>query len=141
MAGSFLCIYIMNKYGRKEILVKGQYILGSLLIMLTICLLSYNFHDDSNSNSLLLKVMICVFFVAIRLTSSATAASIGSIYISETVQPSFMPVAVMVNWWSGAVINTVFPILSHWLGNPSYIFLGFGVYSILGGVINQIIMV
>jgi hypothetical protein len=65
------------------------------------------------------------------------------IYIAEVVQPSFIPLSTMINFLSVAVVTSVFPIIDKNIldGNPSLIFLFFGVYTLCGYFVNRIVLI
>lgn len=64
------------------------------------------------------------------------------IYISETVQQNFISVSTMINWMTVTAVNTLFPIVNKMIGgNPSFIFLFFGICTLVGGIINKMILV
>jgi hypothetical protein len=48
----------------------------------------------------------------------------------------------MANWITVALVNTIFPIVKEALGgNPSAIFLFFGLYTLTGFFVNKILLV
>lgn len=105
------------------------------------CFLNYNYEDHEN-NSQPLKVTICILFLLIRLVFSFTLGPVVWIYVAETVQQSFVPIATMVNWFSVTAVTTFFPMAKDWVGgNPGYIFLFFAIGTFCIGVINWIVLV
>jgi len=48
----------------------------------------------------------------------------------------------MVNWIIVAIVTTIFPIAKHWLnGNPQWIFMVYGVYTLISYFIDRILLV
>ena len=77
-----------------------------------------------------------------RLIYSFTLGPVVWIYISETVQQSFMAVSTAVNWMGIALITTLFPIINYHLGgNPAIIFGFFALSTLISGVINRVVLV
>jgi hypothetical protein len=49
----------------------------------------------------------------------------------------------MINFLTVALVNTIFPIIekNYLFGNPSLIFLFFGIYTLFGYFINRIVLI
>lgn len=101
----------MRVTGRKLIIELGSLGLGTMLVLLSICFMNYDFEETSN-NSLFNKFMICLLFILIRATFGFSTGPVVWIYISETVQQNFIPISTMINWMTVSAVTTFFPILN-----------------------------
>lgn len=74
--------------------------------------------------------------------SSISLGPVVWIYVAEIVQPDWLPYTTMVNWFTMAMVNTLFPIAKHALGgNPQWIFMTYGVYTFLVYWVNRAVLI
>lgn len=59
------------------------------------------------------------------------------LYIPEILEPQLIPFSTGANWASASLITILFPILKKAFGTPSYLFLFYAAYSVVGIIINQ----
>ena len=78
----------------------------------------------------------------LRVTFGFSTGPVVWIYVSETVQQNFIPISTMINWMTVSVVTTFFPILNEKLGgNPTWIFMVFGIYTVLGVFVTRSLMI
>lgn len=89
-----------------------------------------------------IKLSICILVLAIRIVFTTTLGPTNWIYIAEIVQPNIIPYTTMVNWIVVAIILTLFPIVKYWLnGNSQWIFMMFGIYSLIAYFVDRVILI
>jgi hypothetical protein len=112
-----------------------------MLILISISFSHYSF-EHSDHNSWFTNLSIYILLLGIRLVFCFSLGPVTWIYIAEVVQPNFIPVSTMVNYFTVWLVVTVFPIVRHLLnGNPALIFLFFGGYTILGFFVNRVVLI
>lgn len=145
LTGAIFCFQMLKLFGRMKTLLYGALITGTLLIILTYCFSNLNLNranEDAGEDSLGEKIFICLILIAIRLVFSLSSGPVTWIYISETVQSNYMGYSTMVNWMTLAGVTTVFPIIKHHLkGDPTWIFLFYGLYTLFSYFVLRIVLI
>ena len=137
VVGCFGAIPIVKFLGRKGSLSYGALAISIVLVILGYALSEFNF-DEMTKNSPSRSYFVMFLFVSIRMLFSLSLGPIAMLFISETVQANIIAIATMANWWTVAVLNIIFPILTQLFnGNPSSIYYFFSIYTFLGFLINK----
>ena len=130
---TFITSVIIKRYGRKILLELGLLFaaLGSGCVALGFLLES---GESSSSESLIIFGLF--FFMGVF---GLTLGPISWLYISETIEPKYMPIATCANWCSSSLVILLFPIIKQNVlgGNPGLLFVFFTCWSIAAFIVNR----
>jgi hypothetical protein len=134
--GSFLSGFILGRLGRKT---AAQ--LGSLAEILANTLVIVGMYITTGGRALEGTLTIVGLFLC-KLFFGTFIGPITWQYMPEIIEPRLIPYTTTVNWFTGSLVVTLFPILADGvLTNPAPIFVFFVVYCTLSFIFNQFFMV
>lgn len=134
--GSFLSGFILVRLGRKSAAQMGAFaeILANILVTIGLYLTTTGQFVEGILT--IAGLFLCKFFFG---------TFIGPItwqYMPEIIEPRLIPYTTTVNWLTGSIVVTLFPILAEdVLNNPAPVFIFFSVYCGLCVVFNFFFMV
>lgn len=141
VAGAFFCIPVLQRYGRKSSLQFGTAVLSALLLLIGVVFSQSDMGRIAESGWAV-KALILATLLAIRFTFSFTLGPVVWIYVAEVVQPDFLPIPVMINWFSVGLVNMIFPVARNALGgNPGWLFISFGVYTLASLWVTGVVVI
>jgi MFS family permease len=136
--GSFLSGFILSKFGRKTVVQAGTLaeVLANLMVVLGLYL-STDLSTAGQGALVLVGLFLCKLFFG---------TCIGPItwqYMPEVIETTLIPYTTTMNWVTGSIVITLFPILTNNVlnGNPGPLFMFFIVYCALSFVFNWRFMV
>jgi MFS family permease len=132
LIGCFGVAYFIKKFGRKQLIQIGAFLIAIILVIIGICFGS-NTATAKNTIVALLYIFIILF--------NFTLGPLVWLYIPEILQPKWVPFTTMVNWGASVITILLFPIIVNMFGSPLKIFFGLGIWCFIAGVINHFYMV
>lgn len=121
LASAFFATLLINRMGRKTLLLSGTGILFNSLLLLPIC--NYLF---TGSAAMLSKLFIFIYILGFGFS----LGSITWIYISEILPDIGVGIAVLLSWVSCVVIAQCFPYMIDWIGlNGAFLFFAVCCFS------------
>lgn len=124
---------LLARFGRKPLLQLGVVTAGIACATTGVgFLLQENYYETSE------KLIIVGLFVFMG-NFGLSLGPVVWLYVPEIVEPEVVPFTTAANWISASLIVILFPIVSDHLlsGNPSALFLFFGVWCLGSVVFNQ----
>lgn len=123
--------FLLSKFGRKPILQ-----IGVLSAIVALVLVTIGFFMDSESGNVVVIVGLFIWMVSVGLA----IFPISWLYIAEIVEPTFITVPTMINWFSAVIITILFPILTEAI-TAGPVFAFFAVYCSVFLIINQKLLI
>jgi len=114
LASAFFATLLINRMGRKTLLLSGTGILFNSLMLLPVC----NFLFEGSA-AMLSKLFIFIYILGFGFS----LGSVTWIYISEILPDIGVGVAVLLSWVSCGIVAQCFPYMISWIGlNGSFLF-------------------
>lgn len=116
---TFICVQLVDRIGRKPLLIGSMSIMFIDLILLVVCIL------NSDIQACNIMAVICILFFIISY--AVGLGPIPFIYVAESFKQnsrsSAMSICVFCNWFSNLILVLMFPILIDIIGG--YVFIIF----------------
>jgi hypothetical protein len=100
-----MALFILNKTGRKNLILGGLFAISFALLLL------FFGSEYYSNNTELFSVFLMVGFFLHVFCFSMSLGPINWIYPTEIVQPSLIPITTTTNWLSSWLLITLYPIL------------------------------
>ena len=119
--GCFLGIYILSRVGRKELMLKANFLMTSLLFIMGSAQLK--------NNTALSLICLALFLVCFECSSGP----VTWLYMAEILQDKSFSIATVLNWVIKIIISFAIPMVLKVIGteNVGYIFLSTGILTFL----------
>ena len=141
LVGVFTSFPALQTFGRKNSIQYGNALIILCLFGTARCFGSIDFSSLSDG-SVLAKILMMLFLLAIRLFYSITLGPVVWVYTSEIVQAKVLSFVVLLNWIVIALVNLAFPIQKEWVGgNPEHIFDFYSIMTLICYLINRYTMI
>ena len=136
LIGIFFVSFLLGKYGRRDFLLYGTFveILANGLVAV-----GFLFKDEYQFGNIFIICGVFLFMADYGISIGA----VSWLYLSEIVQPKFMPVPIAMNWIGASIVVVLFPIVTDNLldGNPAFLFFIFMAWCTGALVLNYLFMV
>ncbi len=127
-AATFGAIYALKLFGRKTILLAGNFGLGICDVILGVLFL---FIDRFNAVFWIVFVVLMIYMALYSTTIGPTVW----MYVPEIIPAKVVPFATTLNWLGCSFCLIILPIINESLGS-SAVFFVFGGLTLFIGVIN-----
>ena len=123
--------FLLSKFGRKPILQ-----IGVLSAIVALILVTIGFFLATDSGNIVVIVGLSIWMVSVGLA----IFPISWLYIAEIVEPTFITIPTMINWFSAVIITILFPILEEAIG-AGPVFAFFAIYCLVFLIVNQKLLI
>ena len=136
LIATLLVSFLLTKYGRRTITLCGTFV-----EIIANCFIAIGFliKDEHEIGTVFIIGGMFLFMTDFGLSLGA----VTWLYLSEIVQPKFMPVPIAMNWIGASIVVVLFPIVTDNLlgGNPAVLFFIFMAWCTGALVLNYLFMV
>lgn len=135
LIATVLCVFILNKFGRKLPLLGGNLILTIINLIMAALFLA-EFHKEEGTG----ESIIWGAFAMVILFEIIYSFSIGPIvwpYVTELMPSKLVPFASSMNWIAGGICVIVNPYVTEAVGSPYPVFFFFFGVMIVFFIFNQ----
>ena len=126
-------IFALSKFGRRPILLLGNFGLAFLDILLAILFL-FSYWKPAITLSIVLFTLFLMIF-------GFTVGPLVWLYVPEIIPADVVPFATFLNWLACTIGIVITPVLIHAAGSPYPVFFIFGGISMILFVLNYIYVV
>ena len=130
---TFGAFFALSKFGRRPILLFGNFSLGFFDLMLGIL---FYFSEWGPAITIVL-IILTVYMMIFGFTTGPLVWA----YVPEIITPDVVPYATCLNWIGCSFGIVVTPILTHLVGSPYPVFFIFGSCSLILFIFNAMWLV
>ena len=131
LTGTMLTSFLLARLGRKPILQTG--VLSGIIALI---LVTIGFFIESEGGNVIVIVGLFIWMISV----GSAIFPISWLYIAEIVEPTFITIPTMINWFSAVIITILFPILEEAI-TAGPVFAFFAVYCLVFWIINQKLLI
>ena len=125
LAATLLTIPALSKYGRRPLILIGNFTLGIFDLVMGIMFL-LNFLTGSVSFVYVALAFILFFMISYGIT----IGPIVWLYVPEGIPGKYVPIATAMNWLGCAICIIASPYIINAAGSPYPVFFGFATITI-----------
>lgn len=134
--GSLGCVFALSYFGRRTLILFGNFALGILDIIIGIFfLILYLFNWKP-------AIYIALFIIIIyMLLFGLTLGPVVWLYVPEIIPARFVPLATSMNWIGCSITIILTPIIMNAAGSSYPVFFMYGGITIIFAIINYTLVV